>query len=144
MSGCLSSFGKSIDWTVKQLERCEAYQSTCSSLNKTSLPTRILVITGVKSVHLRESDAATGTYACLSHCWGSHREHVLPKRQYYNHGRPIYHGKACQSLLKMLLTSPVRLVSDTSGSILFAFSRTTRRIGSENLLTCLQYIRKHS
>ncbi|KAH8802622.1 heterokaryon incompatibility protein-domain-containing protein [Xylogone sp. PMI_703] len=72
------SFGRAL----KSIETCESSHGGCGAGRNELLPKRLLDITpifdssGTPGIKLVETDGKSGTYACLSHCWGN-PTHIL-------------------------------------------------------------------
>lgn len=66
------SFDASCRWK-KWLSECRSSHSNCSSIEKHSLPTRVIDVgpsDGSVAPRLRQSMGESGEWAALSHCWG--------------------------------------------------------------------------
>lgn len=68
-TGSDEAISKAYSW----LKTClSEHMDTCSALEVTTLPTRVLRIDGPQRVALYVSKGEKTDYTCLSHCWGKH------------------------------------------------------------------------
>ncbi|KAL7945483.1 heterokaryon incompatibility domain-containing protein [Trichoderma barbatum] len=66
----------SFDRAYKLIQQCEANHQSCRSGRNVALPKRLLNVAEISNsgadigIKLVTTEGMTGTYACLSHCWG--------------------------------------------------------------------------
>ncbi|UKZ46221.1 hypothetical protein TrVGV298_000422 [Trichoderma virens] len=74
-----TSSSTSFDRAYKFITQCEAGHPSCGSGRNVALPKRLLHVTEITNssadmgIKLVMTEGMTGTYACLSHCWGDPR-----------------------------------------------------------------------